>query len=268
MGLLYHCATLHVVTQPTGWSAKALMKLQMDWQMERGIATRTNFGVLLIVLLSFPLVLRWTGALSFYGIPLRSHEHTRSILKLCLVLIVFLWICFAIAFIGIRRSGKIAWQELVGGHWDRWQSIIRDLGIALGTFVLMGVIGNVSNVVFGPLQQDSPTFRAMVAQNLIEAVAFLASALTAGFVEEFIFRGYLQRQFGALCGSTVIASVLQVGVFTFGHFYQGWLRLMPVLLIGILLTSVALWRRNLIPGMIAHGAGDGLVAFQYFFKHL
>jgi len=96
----------------------------------------------------------------------------------------------------------------------------------------------------------------------------LASALTAGFVEEFVFRGYLQTQFQALCGSTVIASVLQISVFAFGHFYQGWLRLVPVLLIGILLTSVALWRKNLIPGMIAHGAGDGLVAFHYFFKHL
>jgi len=244
------------------------MKLQMDWQMERGIATRTNFGVLLIFPLSFPLVLRWTGALSFYGIPLRSPEHTRAILKLCLVLITFLWICSAIAFIGIRRSGKIAWQQVIGGRWDRWQSILRDLGIAMGTLVLMGVIGNVSSVVFGPLQQDSPAFRAMVAQNFVEAVAFLATALTAGFVEEFVFRGYLQTQFQALCGSTVIASVLQISVFAFGHFYQGWLRLVPVLLIGILLTSVALWRKNLIPGMIAHGAGDGLVAFHYFFKHL
>ena len=243
------------------------MKLQMDWQMERGIASRTNFGVLLLVLLSFPFVLGWTGALSFDGIPLRSPEHTRAISKLCVLLIVFLWVCFAIAFIGIRHSGKIAWQEVVGRRWDTWQSILRDLGIALGTLVLMGVIGNVSNVVFGPLQQDSPAFRAMVAQNLIEAVAFLAAALTAGFVEEFIFRGYIQRQFQALCGSTVIASVLQISVFAFGHFYQGWLRLVPVLLIAILLTSVALWRKNLIPGMIAHGAGDGLVAFQYFFKH-
>jgi hypothetical protein len=43
-----------------------------------------------------------------------------------------------------------------------------------------------------------------------------------------------------------------------------WLRLIPVLLIAILLTSVALWRKNLIPGMIAPGAGDGLVTFSTF----
>ena len=94
----------HDARRPSARSAKLLMKLRMDWQMECGIASRTNFVVLLIVLLSFPFVLGWTGALSFDGIPLRSPEHTRAILKLCLVLIVFLWVCFAIAFIGIRRG--------------------------------------------------------------------------------------------------------------------------------------------------------------------
>ncbi len=52
------------------------------------------------------------------------------------------------------------------------------------------------------------------------------------------------------------------------HFYQGWIRLVPVLLMGILLTVVALWRRSLLPGMIAHGLGDSLVTFSFFARHL
>ena len=111
-------------------------------------------------------------------------------------------------------------------------------------------------------------FRSMSAQNNIEALAFLAAALTAGFVEEFVFRGYLQKQFQALVGGTLLASALQVTVFTQGHFYQGALRLLPVFLIGALLTAVAIWRKSLVPGMIAHGLGDGLVAFLYFGKHV
>lgn len=105
-------------------------------------------------------------------------------------------------------------------------------------------------------------------QNTWEALAFLASAITAGFVEEFVFRGYLQRQFQALFGNTTVAIVLQVLVFTLGHIYQGWARLIPVFLIGLVLTAVALWRKSLAPGMIAHALGDGLVTFLYFARNL
>ena len=100
----------------------------------------------------------------------------------------------------------------------------------------------------GPLHQESAAFRALVAQNIVEAFAFLVPAFSAGFVEEFVFRGYLQRQFQALGGIDVVGSVLQVIVFTLGHYYQGWIQLVPVALIGTLLTIVALWRKRLVLG--------------------
>ena len=244
------------------------MNVHVDWRLRRGIASPTNFAVLLAVLLFFPLVLRWTGALSVGEINPQSPQHTRAFLKFCFVLTAFLWVCFAIALVGIRRGGKITFQELVGAKWSRWQTIAGDLGVALATLVLMAVIGNLSNAVLGPFQHDSAAFRSFVAQNTVEALAFLALALTAGFVEEFVFRGYIQRQCQALFGSTIVASLLQLIIFTQGHFYQGWIRLVPVFLIGVVVTIVALWRKSLIPGMIAHGFGDGLVAFLFFAKHL
>jgi membrane protease YdiL (CAAX protease family) len=130
----------------------------------------------------------------------------------------------------------------------------------------MAVIGNVANALLGRFQHDGAAFCSMVAQNKVEAFAFLTLALTAGFVEEFVFRGYIQRQCHALCGNTVSASILQWTIFTQGHLYQGWLRLVPALLIAIVLTMVALWRKSLVPGMIAHGVGDGLVALIFFFQ--
>jgi len=121
----------------------------------------------------------------------------------------------------------------------------------------------------GPWQQDMPAFRAMVSpQNSLEALAFLVSALTAGLVEEFVFRGYIQKQCQALFGNVALASTVQVILFTSGHLYQGWARLVPVALIGAVLTAVALGRKSLVPGMIAHGMGDGLVAFSYFARRL
>jgi len=244
------------------------MKINLDWQLSKGIASVGNLGMLLVVLLSFALVLLWTSAFSFADFDPLSGQHTRAFLKFCFIVAAFLWVCFAIALVGIRRKGSIRWQELVGARWNRWPSVLGNMGIALATLVAMGVIGNLSNMVLGRLHQDSAAFRALVAQNLVEALAFMVPAFSAGFVEEFVFRGYLQRQFQALCGNTVVAAVLQVMVFSLGHYYQGWIRLVPVVLIGALLTVVALRRKSLVPGMIAHGLGDGLVSFSFFLKHL
>lgn len=248
--------------------SKTSMKINFDWRLSRGIASASNFAMLLVVLLSFPVVLQWTGAFSFADIDPLSRKHHLAFVKFCFILTAFLWVCFSIALVGIRRKGSVRWQELVGARWNRWQSVLGDVGIALATLVTMGVIGNLSNVLLGPLHQYSAAFRALVAQNIVEAIAFLVPAFSAGFVEEFVFRGYLQRQFQALCGNSVVGSVLQVIVFALGHYYQGWIRLVPVALIGTLLTIVALWRKRLVPGMIAHGLGDGLVSFSFFLKHL
>jgi hypothetical protein len=104
-----------------------VMTAHVDWRLRDGIASPTNFAVLLVALLTFPLVLRWTGALSVAGIDPQSPQHTRAFLKFCFVLTAFSWIYFAIAFVGIRRSGRVTWQEVVGAKWHSWQAISCDL---------------------------------------------------------------------------------------------------------------------------------------------
>src|ERR1700693_3965666 len=113
------------------------MKIDADWRLSHGIASITNFAVLFAALFSFPLVLRWTGALSVADIGPQSPQHTPAFLKFCFVLAAFLWVCFAIALVGIRRRGRISLRELVGANWSRWQTIISDLGVALATLVTM-----------------------------------------------------------------------------------------------------------------------------------
>lgn len=101
----------------------------------------------------------------------------------------------------------------------------------------------------------------MVAQSHIACclVVYLLLRATAGFCEEIIFRGYLQKQFSAWTHSAEAGLVLQALVFGAGHAYQGPRLMVVIAVYGCLFGLLALWRRSLRPGMIAHSLEDSLV---------
>jgi hypothetical protein len=96
--------------------------------------------------------------LSVTDIEPQSPQHTRAFLRFCFVLTSFLWICFAIEFVGIRRRGRTTWQEVVGAKWKSWQEAIRDQGIALGALLTIAVIENLSNAVLDLSSTMPPLF--------------------------------------------------------------------------------------------------------------
>jgi hypothetical protein len=234
--------------------------------LSRGIASPGNFVLLLASFALFPFVGKWTDAFALGSVALDSPMHTRAIVKFCLFLMVFEWAWFFIAWFGIRRFGKVTFAQLVGGSWNRASRFFLDLGIGLGVLIVMLALGTLLQQFLSRFESSSALLRSMVPQNVLEASAFLAAALTAGFVEEFVFRGYLQRQLTAFSGSVVIGSALQIFLFIQGHYFQGLVRLIPVALFGLLFTVLALWRKSLRPGMIAHGLGDGFGPMVFFLR--
>ena len=225
--------------------------------LNRGVASPGNLVLLLASFVLFPFVGEWTGVFALGTVGLDSPMHTRAIVKFCLFLMVFEWGWFFIAWFGIRRFGKVTFAQLVGGSWNRASRVFLDLGIGLGVLIIMLALGTLLQQLLSRFESSSALLRSMVPRNVLEASAFLAAALTAGFVEEFVFRGYLQRQLTAFSGSVVVGSALQILLFTQGHYFQGLIRLIPVAVFGLLFTLLALWRKSLRPGMIAHGLGDG-----------
>ena len=88
-------------------------------------------------------------------------------------------------------------------------------------------------------------------------------SLSAGFCEEFIFRGYLIWAFQPAFGLGG-AAALSVVVFAAGHAYQGAKGVLATGVVGILLTLVVLISGSLLPAMALHALvdiGHGLVAW-------
>lgn len=92
--------------------------------------------------------------------------------------------------------------------------------------------------------------------NGMEIAAWGFLCLIVGFSEELVFRGYLQSQNIALLHRVPIAVVLTAIIFGAAHGYQGVRGIVLISVFGILFGSVALLRKNLFPGILAHSWHD------------
>ena len=90
-----------------------------------------------------------------------------------------------------------------------------------------------------------------------EIAAWTLLCLLVGFIEEFIFRGYLQRQFIGWARGSVAAGVCGSAViFGAAHAYQGARGMVLIAVFGALFGLLAYDRGSLRAGIIAHGWHD------------
>ncbi len=82
------------------------------------------------------------------------------------------------------------------------------------------------------------------------AVLFLAP--TAGFCEEYIYRGYLLVVLSQWSHSVAWSWAISSAVFGLAHVYQGWSGIVRAALLGTLLAYPVLLLGTLYPSMVAH----------------
>jgi len=172
---------------------------------------------------------------------------------LYLSLLALEWGLFLYVRKGLRLSG-FSLRELVGGRWTSVRAVLTDLGIALALWGLWMVIGLIWNRWSGP--SHAASIQTLLPQGTLETVLWIGVSVSAGICEELTFRGYFQRQFAALTHSRSLALIIQAALFGIGHGYQGIEACARIALLGLLYGVVALWRRSLRPGMMAHAWGD------------
>jgi len=152
-----------------------------------------------------------------------------------LTVLVVEWLPVVLIWRALRSRG-LPLAALIGGRWPNALAFLRDLGLGAGL---------------------------VIPQTPLELAVYLVMALSAGFCEELIFRGYLMRQLSAWTGSRTAGLLLQGIVFGLAHAYYRWV-MVAIAVLAWLLGILARWRRSLLPGMLFHAVQDslgGVIAF-------
>ncbi len=166
------------------------------------------------------------------------------------------WVVLGFAWLGIRlRDLRI--RDLIGGDWPKWTALARDLGLAVVFLILSNILlAGVAHLFHADSREVA---RRLLPHGRTETVVYLLLCGTAGFCEEVLFRGYLQKQLTAWTRNATAGLLLQALAFGAGHGYQGPKLMAVITVYGCLFGLLAQRRRSLRPGMIAHFMQDSLV---------
>jgi membrane protease YdiL (CAAX protease family) len=166
------------------------------------------------------------------------------------------WLMFALVLGGVLRA-RMPLSCVIGEPWRSSREILRDIGFAAAFWVasipalyLLKSLLHVTNLGAAVL--------TLLPRSALEITLWIIFSMSAGVCEETIFRGYLQRQLGAMTGSRPAGLLLSAAVFGLVHLYQGWRMAAVIGLYGLMFGVFAYWRRSVRPGMIAHAWQDAI----------
>jgi membrane protease YdiL (CAAX protease family) len=171
------------------------------------------------------------------------------------------WILVGYIWLGIHK--RIRMRDLIGGRWATLEDFFLDIVYAgVFWFAAMLVLGLCAKAMHldqaGKIESMRKQISFLAPGTNFELAVWFCLSWTAGFCEEIIFRGYLQRQFAALGRSAVIGIILSSIVFGASHGYEGAARMFLIAIFGLMFSLLAWWRKSLRPGMIAHAWHDSL----------
>ena len=141
-----------------------------------------------------------TAAGAIFQRQARAHPQSAgsSHIVLYLSLIAMEYGLFRYVNAGLARRG-VTMKSLIGGSWNSLRDVLRDAGLALGLWAIWFGVDKLWSHVFGI--SHAVSIQTFLPRKPLEVALWIAVSISAGISEEIAFRGYFQRQFGALTGS-------------------------------------------------------------------
>lgn len=147
--------------------------------------------------------------------------------------------------------------------WRLWTSIA--LCLLPAAYYVYGVatVARSAEARASVRQQFTGEIAAVIPHTRNETYWFGGLALTAGFCEEFLFRGYFIWVFAPWLGWWG-AAALSLSIFAIGHIYQGWSGVVKTGIVGGVFTLVVAISNSLWPAIALHALIDlanGIIAW-------
>ena len=213
----------------------------------RPVAGVLHTVILLVILLGGATLMYFSAG------QLRADQHANRI-ELYLTTAAWEWMLTAYVLWGVRKRG-VALSEVTGAKWKSFLDFARDFGIAvLFWFAALMVLGVTAVALHFRGTKESVGFLA--PRGFAQIALWIVVCVTAGFCEETIFRGYLQKQFIAWGGNAAGGVVASAVVFGACHIYQGLKPAVVITVYGLMFGILAQWRKSLRPGMMTHALHD------------
>lgn len=178
------------------------------------------------------------------------------------------WLLFFFVLWGERMRSRATVRDRIAVRNEK-DALVRDVGIAALAWGAAAIMNGVLNLLLHPAGRA--VILRLVPHTLPELALWVPLSLSAGFCEEYIFRGYFQRQFGAFTGSLWVGVLIQAVLFGFAHGYQGASDMLIIFCLGMIFGIVTKLRKSLRPVMFAHAWTDlfaGVIGYIVFALHL
>ncbi len=171
------------------------------------------------------------------------------------------WMLVGYIWLGVRK--RLRMRDLIGGRWATLEDFFLDIVYAavfwVAAMVVLGLCAKAMHLdQAGKIESMREQISFLAPGTNLELAVWFCLSWTAGFCEEIIFRGYLQRQFTAMGKSAIFGIILSSIVFGASHGYEGAARMFLIAIFGLMFSLLAWWRKSLRPGMIAHAWHDSL----------
>ena len=174
---------------------------------------------------------------------------------------------WAVVAVGVAlwvTNGR-SWTSLgfsVPEGWRLWTSIV--LFLLLAAYYVSGITTLArSSDERAKLRQQTATLTTVLPHTRAELYRFGVVSLSAGFCEEFLYRGYFIWALSPWLGWWG-AAALSLSCFALGHAYQGWNGVLRTGIVGGLFTLLVAIFGSLWPAIALHALvdlGSGMMAW-------